>query len=317
MSDNRFTWVNGKLTPKEQASISPFDHGFLYGDGCFEGIRIYNHRIFKFEEHLERFYDSAKVMLIDISARISRPDLEQAIFDSVNANEIYDGGYIRLVVTRGAGDLGINPRKCTEPPTVVIIVDTLTIYPPEDYAKGIPVIICSTRKLNRAGYMAQVKSLNYLNNIYGIIEANRAGAREAIMLTDDGYVTEATVDNVFVIRKGVLKTPPCYIGALGGVTRSTVMDLAREHGVDVREELMTPYDLYTADEMFLTGTGAEVIAVTKIDDVVVGDGAAGPLTKDILGWFRAYATSHGTTIPRPASSNGTHQVAAPAVGSAK
>lgn len=297
MSDNRFTYVNGRLTPKEQAAVSPFDHGFLYGDGCFEGIRIYSGKVFKLEEHLDRLWASAKVMLINIEERISRAELTQAIFDCINANEIFDRGYIRLVVTRGAGDLGINPRKCTEPPTVVIIVDTLTIYPPEDYQRGIPVIICSTRKLNRNGYKARVKSLNYLNNIYAIMEANRVGAREGIMLTDEGYVAEATVDNIFVVTNGVLRTPPCVIGALDGITRRTVIDLATEHGIPVREELMTPYDLYTADEMFLTGTGAEVIPVAKVDDCVIGDGTSGPLTLQILGWFREYANTSGVPIP--------------------
>ncbi|MEO7994433.1 MAG: branched-chain-amino-acid transaminase [bacterium] len=309
MSDNRYTWVNGKLTTKEEAAISPFDHGLLYGDGCFEGIRIYNHRIFKLEEHLDRIYASAKVMQIDISKRISRADLTQALFDSVNKNEIYDKGYIRLVVTRGAGDLGINPHKCKEAPTVVIIVDTLTIYPPEDYEKGIPVIICNTRKLNRTGYQAQVKSLNYLNNIYAILEVNRVGAKEGIMLSDEGYVTEATVDNIFVIKDGVAKTPPCHVGALDGVTRSTVMDLCREHGQPVEDALMTAYDLYTADEVFLTGTGAELIPVTTIDNIVIGQGNAGPITKKILGWFRAYAPNAGTPIPPPAGAAATNGTA--------
>lgn len=306
MSDNRFTWVNGRMMPKDQAAISPFDHGFLYGDGCFEGIRIYNHRIFKFDEHIDRLYDSAKVMLIDIGSRISRADLETAIFESIHANEIYDRGYIRLVATRGAGDLGINPRKCTEPPTVVIIVDTLSIYPQEDYDKGIRVIICSTRKLSRNGYKARVKSLNYLNNIYGIIEANRVGAKEGIMLTDEGYVAEATVDNVFILRKGVLKTPPCVVGALDGITRQTVIELARQHDMDVREEMMTPYDLYTADEMFLTGTGAELIPVTMVDDVTIGHGRPGAKTQEILGWFREYANANGRDIPsKETLQNGT------------
>ena len=297
MSDNRYTWVNGRLAPKAEAAVSPFDHGFLYGDGAFEGIRIYNHRIFKFEEHLDRFYDSAKVLEINIDRRISRADLREAIFESVRANEIFDKGYIRLVVSRGAGDLGINPNKCTEPPTVVIIVDTLKLYPPQDYETGLPVIICNTRKLNRTGYQSRVKSLNYLNNIYGIMEVNRVGAKEGILLTDEGYVAEATADNVFVVKHGMVKTPPCSVGALGGITREVVLQLCNEKGLPAKEELMTAFDLYTADEVFLTGTGAELVPVSSVDGRSIGVGGAGPVTTRILGWFREYASSTGTPIP--------------------
>lgn len=313
MSDNRYTYVNGRLLPKEEATISPFDHGFLYGDGCFEGIRIYNSRIFKFEEHLDRLWASAKVLDINIEARISREDLHQAIIDAVIANEIYDKGYIRLVVSRGKGDLGINPRKCTDPPTVVIIVDTISIYPPEDYERGVPIIVCATRKINRDANLARVKSLNYLNNIYAIMEVNRVGAKEGIMLTSDGYVAEATVDNVFVIKNGVVKTPPCVVGALDGITRQTILDLCKQHGLPAEEALMTTYDLYTADELFLTGTGAELVPVSTIDGRPIGNGAgAGPLMRQIMGWFREYANSHGTPIV-PESPRGAESVKPKAV----
>lgn len=231
------TCVNGTLVPKEEASISPYDHGYLYGDGTFEGIRIYNGRIFKFKEHMDRLYDSLKILRIEMN--ISRDELEADIIKTIQKNELYDKGYIRLVISRGIGDLGINPRKCTFGPTIVIIVDTIQLYPEEMYEAGIDVITCSTRRMVSQSLNPRIKSLNYLCNIFGIFEANKQNAQEGIMLTIDGYVSEATVDNLFLVQNGVIWTPPLYLGILEGITRNSVMDLAVEKGYKMEEKTFT------------------------------------------------------------------------------
>lgn len=298
------TWVNGSLFDKNEPSINAYDHGFLYGDGVFEGIRIYNGRIFKFQEHMDRFYDSLRVTRINPG--IEKEDLMNEIIKVCQINEHYDRAYIRLVASRGVGDLGINPRKCKHGATIVIITDTLQLYPEEAYKSGLEVIVCGTRKIRHDMLNCRIKSCNYLSNIFGVIEVEYArdlaekagsiGPVEGIMLTHDGYVSECTADNVFVIKDGVLMTPPEYLGILAGITRATIMDLAQEAGYKVLEEIFTPFELYTADEVFLCGTGAELIPVVKIGPYQIGQGGAGPITTELLTLFRDYANSHGTPI---------------------
>ncbi|HDS29588.1 MAG TPA: branched-chain-amino-acid transaminase [Firmicutes bacterium] len=298
------TYVNGKLYPKEEASVSAYDHGFLYGDGVFEGIRIYSGRIFKFEEHIDRFFESLKVTMIDLG--MDRQTLMDEIVKVCQVNEHYDRAYIRLVASRGEGDLGINPRKCTHGATLVIITDLLQLYPEEAYKKGLEVIVCQTRKIRHDMLNCRIKSCNYLSNIFGVIEVEYArqlaeagggmGPIEGIMLTHDGYVSECTADNVFLIKNGELVTPPEYLGILAGITRQTIMDLATEAGYVVKEDIFTPFDLYTADEVFLCGTGAEMIPVIKIGPYTIGDGTPGPITSKLLNLFRDYANSHGYPI---------------------
>jgi branched-chain amino acid aminotransferase len=292
------TYVNGKLVLKEEAGISPYDHGFLYGDGCFEGIRIYNGKIFKFKEHMDRFYDSLKVLRIEPA--ISREEMEKAIIMTIQKNELYENGYVRLVVSRGIGDLGINPRKCKHAPTVIVIVDNIQLYPEEMYETGIDVITCSTRRMVSQSLNPRIKSLNYLCNIFGIIEANNQNAQEGIMLTIDGYVSEATVDNIFIKkRNGEIWTPPLYLGILEGITRNTVIDIAKEKGYKIFERTYTSFDVYTAEEVWLTGSGAELIPIKRVDGLVIGDGKAGPVFKDLRAAFRELTKKTGFVIPRP------------------
>jgi len=298
------TYVNGKLYPKEEASVSVYDHGFLYGDGAFEGIRIYNGRIYKFEEHIKRFYESLMVLRIDPG--MSMEAMMEEIVKVCQANEHYDRAYIRLVVSRGEGDLGINPRKCQKGATIVIITDILQLYPEKAYKEGLEVIICQTRKIRHDMLNCRIKSCNYLSNIFGVIEVEYArklaedggtmGPIEGIMLTHDGFVSECTADNIFYIKDGVFHTPPKYLGILAGITRQTIMDLCKENGFDVQESVFTPFELYTADEVFLCGTGAEVIPVIKIGPYTIGEGKAGPITTKMLGLFREYANSHGYPV---------------------
>lgn len=290
------TCVNGKLVPKEEASISPYDHGYLYGDGTFEGIRIYNGRIFKFKDHMDRLYDSLKVLRIEMA--ISREELEADIIKTIQKNELYEKGYIRLVISRGIGDLGINPRKCTHDPTVVIIVDSIQLYPEEMYDTGIDVITCSTRRMVSQSLNPRIKSLNYLCNIFGIFEVNKQNAQEGIMLTIDGYVSEATVDNLFLKKNGQIWTPPLYLGILEGITRNTVMDLAVEKGYQMEEKTFTIFDVYTADEVWLTGSGAELIPIKDVDGLTIGEGKAGPAFKELRAAFQELTKTTGFEIPR-------------------
>jgi branched-chain amino acid aminotransferase len=298
------TYVNGKLYPKEEAYVSAYDHGFLYGDGVFEGIRIYNGRIFKFEEHIDRFLDSLRVTMIDL--KMSKEDLMSEIVNVVKENEHFDKSYIRLVVSRGSGDLGINPRKCLHGRTLVIITDTLQLYPEKAYKEGLEVIVCQTRKIRHDMLNCRIKSCNYLSNIFGVIEveyaralaeqAGKMGPIEGIMLTHDGYVSECTADNIFMIKDKKLMTPPKFLGILAGITRQTIMDLASEEGYEVAEDIFTPFDLFTADEVFLCGTGAELIPVIKIGPYQIAGGVPGPITSELLVKFREYANSHGYPV---------------------
>ena len=273
-------WINGKFYDKLDAKISVYDHGVLYGDGVFEGIRVYSGKVFKHKEHIERLYESAKAILLTIP--ISPDEMTRAVEETVKANQKVDG-YIRLIVTRGAGTLGLDPRKCD--PQVIVIVDEITLYPRELYENGLAVITSSYVRNHPNALNPRIKSLNYLNNILAKIEAIRAGCLEAIMLNHKGEVAECTGDNLFVVKGGVLKTPPADAGILVGITRDFVIGLARKLDVPFEEAALTRHDVYVADEVFLTGTAAEVIAVTKVDDRVIGVGKQGPITAKLRDAF--------------------------------
>jgi branched-chain amino acid aminotransferase len=280
-------YINGSLFPKEQAVVSVYDHGLLYGDGVFEGIRVYSRRVFLLEQHVHRLYDSANAIRLVIP--MSQAEMTKAVNDTVAANGIVDG-YVRLVVTRGAGSLGLDIRK-TSNPCVIIIADTITLYPDKFYEEGLEIITASTIRNHSAALSPRIKSLNYLNNILAKIEGTDAGCAEALMLNHKGEIAECTGDNIFIIRDGVLKTPPCDAGILEGITRNCVMQLAREAGIPVAEPPMTRYDVYAAHECFLTGTAAEVIPVVKLDGRAIGDGKPGPITRQLRARFQEFARS--------------------------
>jgi len=285
-------YLNGKYVPEEEARISVFDHGFLYGDGVFEGIRAYRGRVFKLEEHLQRLYASAKAIALKIP--LSKEEMKEKILETLRKNRLKDA-YIRLVVSRGKGDLGLDPLKCPHP-EVIIIAHRISIYPEELYQKGMEVVIVSTRRNIPSALDPSIKSLNYLNNILAKIEANSKGVPEAIMLNNDGYVAECTGDNIFIVKDGTLITPPVWVGILRGITRDVVIHLAQEEKIPVREEVFTPAELYASDECFLTGTAAEIIPVTRVDGRVIGKGEIGGVTKKLMGKFRQLAHSEGTPI---------------------
>ncbi len=283
-------WLDGKLLDQADAKISVFDHGLLYGDGVFEGIRVYNSKIFELEAHIRRLYNSAKAIRLDIS--MSRSKLISAVEKTVEANGVIDG-YIRLVVTRGVGTLGLNPFIC-ENSRVIIIADNIQLYPEELYEKGMKVISATTVRNHPLAIPPQAKSLNYLNNILAKIEALDYEVPEAIMYNHEGYVAEATGDNVFIVRDGVIYTPPVEAGSLEGITRSVVIRLAAEDNLEVIEKNLTRYDLYVCDEFFLTGTAAEVIGIVEIDGRIISDGKPGPITKLLRKKFFKYA--HGEKL---------------------
>jgi branched-chain amino acid aminotransferase len=286
-------YVDGKMVPKDEAVVSVFDHGFLYGDGVFEGIRVYEGNIFRLKEHIDRLYESAKT--IDLEIPMTREEMIQATLATVAANQKKDA-YIRLVVSRGKGDLGIDPNKCRRP-TIVIIADTISLYPQELYDNGASLVTASVRRIPMESLDPRIKSLNYLNNILAKIEARKAGALEAIMLNHHGLVAECTADNLFMIKQGVLKTPDLMQGALGGITRAAVLDLARRAKIPCAETVLALHDLYNADECFLTGTGAELVPVISIDGRRIGDGKPGPMTKKLLADFRVLRIQDGATVP--------------------
>jgi branched-chain amino acid aminotransferase len=285
-------WLDGKLLPKEQAVVSVFDHGLLYGDGVFEGIRAYNGRVFKLADHLDRLYRSARAICLEIP--MDRPALEKAVLETCRANGIKDG-YVRLVVTRGMGDLGLDPKKCPRA-TVFIIAAQIALYPEACYTDGLDVVTVSTRRLSPQAMNPNIKSLNYLNNVLAKIEANQCGVREAIMLNNEGYVAECTGDNIFYIRNKRLVTPTTAAGALEGITRNIVMSLAQDMGLVPEEKFFTPFDLHTAEEVFLTGTAAEIIPVVKIDSRVIGAGKPGPWTVKLIQAYRDLARRDGVVI---------------------
>ncbi|MDZ4197989.1 MAG: branched-chain-amino-acid transaminase [Kiritimatiellia bacterium] len=285
-------YLNGKLVSKKDATVSVFDHGLLYGDGVFEGIRAYNGRVFRLEEHIDRLFDSARA--IALVPPLSKARMSKAVIETCRANRIHDG-YIRLLLTRGVGTLGLNPYLCKKP-QVIIIAASIQLYPKELYRDGLAIITAGTLRNHSEAVSPRIKSLNYLNNIMAKIEAINAGVMECILLNPQGFVAEASGDNVFVIRKGCLTTPPAWCGALRGITRDAVLQLAREAGYETREDVLTRYDLYTADEVFLTGTAAEVIGVSKVDGRVIGDGRPGRITLDLSTRFSEMARSTGTPI---------------------
>ncbi len=280
-------WLDDKLVDEADAMVSVFDHGLLYGDGVFEGIRVYNGRVFELEAHLIRLYDSAKAIRLEVP--MGRKQLTEAIKKTVEANSIIDG-YIRLAVTRGVGTLGLNPFIC-ENSRLFIIADNIQLYPKELYEKGMKVISAVTVRNHPLALPPQIKSLNYLNNILAKIEALDSNVPEAIMYNHEGYVAEASGDNVFIVRDGVIYAPPVEAGALGGITRRVVIKLAREENIEVVEKNLTRFDLYVCDEFFLTGTAAEVIGIVEIDSRIVGDGRPGPVTRLLREKFFKYA--HG------------------------
>ncbi|NLA05669.1 MAG: branched-chain-amino-acid transaminase [Firmicutes bacterium] len=285
-------YLNGKFVPEEEAVISVFDHGLLYGDGVFEGIRAYHNRVFRLGEHLQRLYQSAKSIMLTIP--LSPEKMQEVILETLRRNNLRDA-YIRLVITRGIGDLGLDPSKCSEP-AVFCITSSIQLYPEELYAKGLEVITVPTPRNYNEAVNPRIKSLNYLNNILAKIEANLAGTMEAIMLNPQGYVAEATGDNIFMIKGGVLLTPPSYANILEGITRNAVIELAGRRGLEVKEELFTRHDLYNADQVFLTGTAAELIPVIKIDGRVIGSGKPEPLFHELLSDFRELTRTGGPLI---------------------
>lgn len=285
-------YCDGKYVDRDNAVISVFDHGFLYGDGVFEGIRAYNGRVFKLKEHIDRLYESANAILLKIP--VSRQEMAEIVKETVRRNNLLDA-YIRLVVSRGTGDLGLDPKKCPKS-FVLCIAGTITLYPQTMYDNGLEVVTVSTRRNNPNSLNPRIKSLNYLNNILAKIEANRAGVMEAVMLNQDGYVCEGTGDNIFIVKDGVLKTPPIYAGILKGITRDAVIDIARASGIEVAEELFTLHDVYTADECFLTGTAAELIPVICVDSRIIADGKPGPMFKQLLVKFRDLTQAEGDPI---------------------
>lgn len=285
-------YLDGEFVPKERAKISVFDHGLLYGDGVFEGIRAYYGRVFKLAEHLDRLYESA--MPLDLKIPINKDEMQEVVLETCRRNNLRDG-YIRLVVTRGVGDLGLDPRKCPKA-SIFCIAASIQLYPEEFYEKGLEVVTVSTRRNLPVACNPRVKSLNYLNNIYARMEATLAGVPEAIMLNSEGYVAEATGDNIFIVKKGAIMTPPAFLGILEGITRNTVMDLARQKGMPVEEKVFTLYDVYTADECFLTGTAAEVIPTVKVDGRIIGDGRPGRVTNELIAAFRELTRFDGPAI---------------------
>ncbi len=288
----RIIFMNGQLVPEKNAVVSVFDHGYLYGDGVFEGIRAYSGRVFKLKEHVERLFESAHSIMLPIP--YSPEEMVQAVVDTINANKLHDA-YIRIVVSRGVGDLGLDPRKCSAS-QVVIIVDKIVLYPEELYEKGLTIITVATRRNVSDALDPKIKSLNYLNNILVKIEANRAGVMEALMLTANGYVSEGTADNIFIYRKGTLITPPTYIGVLDGITRGTIIELARKEGIPVVETPFTRHDVYVAGECFLTGTAAEVIPVIEVDSRTIGSGDPGPVTRRLISLYRELTQKEGVEL---------------------
>jgi branched-chain amino acid aminotransferase len=266
-------YISGAFFDRDEAKISVFDHGLLYGDGVFEGIRVYGGRVFKLREHVQRIFESAKSIRLEIP--LTPQQFEQAIIDTVRVNEIIDG-YVRPIVTRGEGSLGLDPRSCKRP-EVIIIADTISLYPPEYYEKGLDIITVATIRNHPNALNPRIKSLNYLNNVMARMEASLAGCQEALMLNHLGEVAECSGDNVFIVKNDVIKTTPVNSGILEGITRNTVMELARDQNFSVVETPLSRHDIYTADEMFLTGTAAEVVAVVKCDGRVIGDGKPGPI----------------------------------------
>lgn len=282
-------YVDGAFVPEEEAKVSVFDHGLLYGDGVFEGIRVYDRNVFMLDAHLERLYKGARVIRLEMP--VEPDELADAVCETVERNGIIDG-YVRLVVTRGRGDLGLSPSKCADP-SVIVIASTIKIYPEEVYEHGLKLVTVSTRRSNPDALSPQIKSLNYLNHILAHLEVLHAGADEGLVLNDSGYVTECVVDNFFIVVNGVVLTPPTNSGALNGITRQVVFAICGELDVPIREEQLSLVECYTSDECFLTGTAAEVAPVTYIDQRPIADGRPGPVTARLMKEFREFTRGHG------------------------
>jgi branched-chain amino acid aminotransferase len=285
-------YIDGKFYPEASAKVSVLDHGLLYGDGIFEGIRFYNGRVFRLEEHLDRLWDSARSICLEIP--MTMREVTEAVLETIRQNHLRDG-YIRLLVTRGVGNLGLNPVQCKHP-SVIIIAATIALYHENIYRKGLTIVTCATRRTSPAALNPAVKSLNYLNNVMARIEANLAGADEALMLNDAGNVAECTADNVFIIKRGQIFTPPITAGALRGITRSIVFEIAAELGIKIMEADITRHDVFIADECFLTGTAAEIVPVVKADGRLIGNGKPGPITVRTISRFHAMTHETGTPI---------------------
>ncbi|MBA3893502.1 MAG: branched-chain-amino-acid transaminase [Gemmatimonadales bacterium] len=280
-------WLDGKWYDRETASVSVYDHGLLYGDGVFEGIRVYGGKIFKLSEHLDRLYDSAKAIWLTIP--MPKDGLAAVTEEAVRRSGIAEA-YIRHIITRGIGDLGLDPRKCAKP-SIIIIVDTIRLFPEEVYETGLRVVTAGTPIPHREALSPRVKSLNYLAHILAKIEGIHSGADEVLMLDSDGHVAEGSGQNIFVVKNGAVRTPPAYAGILKGVTRDVVIELGREAGYDVQETMLNRYDVYTADEAFFTGTASELIAIRQVDGRTIGNGTSGPVTRDLRSRFQALARS--------------------------
>jgi branched-chain amino acid aminotransferase len=285
-------YIDGKFYDERNAKISVFDHGLLYGDGIFEGIRAYNGRVFKLKEHIDRLFCSARSILLRLP--MSHADIMAAIVETCRRNRVRDG-YVRLLVTRGPGTLGLNPNRCKHP-SVIIIAGKIQLYPPELYERGMEIVTVPTTRNLHSALNPAIKSLNYLNNVMAKIEANNAGCEEALLLNAEGFVAECTGDNVFIVKEGQLFTPPSSAGALHGITRRVVMDLAVESGWRVSEPNLTRYDLFNADECFLTGTGAELVPIVRIDGRVIGTGKPGPVTRNLVAQYHALTKTCGEPI---------------------
>jgi branched-chain amino acid aminotransferase len=295
MSTPLLIYLDGKLVSESEAKISVFDHGLLYGDGVFEGIRFYNGRVFRLTEHLHRLYESARSILLNIP--LTFEEMEKATLDTIAANGLRDG-YIRLVVTRGVGPLGLNPYQCPKA-SVFVIASSISLYPAEKYEHGLTMVTCATRRPSTAALSPQVKSLNYLNNIMAKVEAIQGGGEEGIMLNEQGFVGECTGDNVFIVKRGKIFTPPIAAGGLDGITRRAVMEILEQEGSPVTEMNLTRHDIFVADECFLTGTAAEVIAAVQLDRRMIGDGKPGPVTRKLVAKFKALVNSTGTPVVYP------------------
>ena len=285
-------YIDGNFYDQAEAKISVFDHGLLYGDGVFEGIRFYNDRVFRLDEHIDRLWDSARAIAMDVP--MSKSELIAATLETIRQNELHDG-YIRLIVTRGVGSLGLSPDSCRRP-SIIIIAATIALYPEDLYHKGLTMVTCSTRRTPPAALSPRVKSLNYLSNILAKLEAQSAGAGEGLMLNEQGYVTECTGDNIFVVKKGEISTPPLNSGILVGVTRAVVFELAEKLHVPTVERDLIRHDIYTADECFLTGTAAEVIPAVQLDRRIIGNGQPGAVTLRLIESFRELTRATGTPI---------------------
>ncbi|MDM5255429.1 branched-chain-amino-acid transaminase [Bacillus toyonensis] len=295
---NQYIYMNGEFVEKEKAVVSVYDHGFLYGDGVFEGIRSYGGNVFCLKEHVKRLYESAKSILLTIPMPVE--EMEEAVLQTLQKNE-YADAYIRLIVSRGKGDLGLDPRSCVKP-SVIIIAEQLKLFPQEFYDNGLSVVSVASRRNTPDALDPRIKSMNYLNNVLVKIEAAQAGVLEALMLNQQGYVCEGSGDNVFIVKDGKVLTPPSYLGALEGITRNSVIELCERLNISCKERPFTRHDVYVADEVFLTGTAAELIPVVKVDSREIGDGKPGSVTKRLTEEFKKLTRERGVRVPGLAES---------------